>query len=153
MKQKLSLVMLRNMDRLRSQGVFVQGSWINKDILILKDTSTIHSVPRSPSSGDDHGFKSAADEGITDSFLNIELQNLAAQTHANANSRITNAKDLMGPAYQQRSGKVKPGTVIIKPKGLLKGRNPRAVSSKKKVEPCRYHNVKGKHGETGGNDD
>jgi len=42
-KYKLSLVMLRNMDRLRSQGTIVQGSWLNKEILTFKDSSTIHS--------------------------------------------------------------------------------------------------------------
>lgn len=37
-KFKLSLVMIRNIDRLRGQGVMVSGSWLNKKVLMINET-------------------------------------------------------------------------------------------------------------------
>ena len=37
-KFKLSLVMIRNIDRLRAQGVMVSGSWLNKKVLMINET-------------------------------------------------------------------------------------------------------------------
>lgn len=38
LKYKLSLIMMRNIDLIRAKGVFVQGSWLNKKILMFKET-------------------------------------------------------------------------------------------------------------------
>ena len=37
LKFKLSLIMLRNIDRLRTSGTMVQGMWLNKDVLMLDE--------------------------------------------------------------------------------------------------------------------
>jgi hypothetical protein len=37
-KFKLSLVMIRNLDILRGQGVIPQSSWINKNVLMINET-------------------------------------------------------------------------------------------------------------------
>jgi hypothetical protein len=37
-KFKLSLIMIRNMDKLREKGIQVQGSWFNKNVLMLNET-------------------------------------------------------------------------------------------------------------------
>jgi hypothetical protein len=37
-KFKLSLIMLRNIDKLRSSGIMVQGNWLNRDVLMLNET-------------------------------------------------------------------------------------------------------------------
>lgn len=38
LKFKLSLVMIRNIDILRSKGILVQGNWLNKNVLMLNET-------------------------------------------------------------------------------------------------------------------
>jgi len=38
MKFKLSLIMMRNIERLRQLGVMVQGNWFNKNVLMFKET-------------------------------------------------------------------------------------------------------------------
>jgi len=94
-KYKLSMVMLRNMDRLRSQGVIVQGSWLNKEILTFKEAG-VHSDVHSPKSNDPFcELKSGKDEA--ESIFNIELSNIAASTHLAG--KVTNSRDLMGSAY------------------------------------------------------
>ena len=42
MKFQLSLVMIRNIDLLRAEGVMVKGNWFNKHVLMLNET--IHST-------------------------------------------------------------------------------------------------------------
>lgn len=42
MKFQLSLVMIRNIDLLRAQGVMVRGTWFNRHVLMLNET--IHST-------------------------------------------------------------------------------------------------------------
>jgi hypothetical protein len=37
-KFRLSLMMIRNIDRLRKQGTMVNPEWLNKDVLMLKET-------------------------------------------------------------------------------------------------------------------
>jgi hypothetical protein len=77
MKFKLSLIMIRNIDGLRSKGIMVQGSQLNKDVLMLDETinSTIHSRVQSPDSIDVKDDKSDATD---DSIFNIELSNIAS---------------------------------------------------------------------------
>lgn len=36
LKFQLSLIMIRNIDKLRSEGTMVQGSWLNKNVLMLE---------------------------------------------------------------------------------------------------------------------
>lgn len=77
MKFKLSLIMIRNIDGLRSKGIMVQGSQLNKDVLMLNETinSTINSRAMSPNSlEEDNDNKSDATD---DSIFNIELSNVA----------------------------------------------------------------------------
>ena len=77
MKFKLSLIMIRNIDGLRSKGIMVQGSQLNKDVLMLNETinSTINSRAMSPNRlEDDNDNKSDATD---DSIFNIELSNVA----------------------------------------------------------------------------
>lgn len=35
---KLSLIMLRNIEKLRMQGVMVKGAWLNKEVLMMNET-------------------------------------------------------------------------------------------------------------------
>jgi len=88
MKFKLSLIMIRNIDRLRSQGVLVSGSWLNKNVLMLNETinSTIQSKGVTPSSAG--GNLRSIDDA--DSIFNIELSKI---------EKVSNAKDLMSSTY------------------------------------------------------
>ena len=70
--------MLRNIERLRGQGIMVSGAWFNKDVLMLNET--IKSQAHSPTSGDRSGLA-----GDDDSIFNIELYNLG---------KVKNVKDL-----------------------------------------------------------
>ena len=75
-KFKLSLIMIRNIDSLRAKGIFIQGSQLNKDVLMLDETinSTINSRAMSPASNEVKDNKSDATD---DSIFNIELSNIA----------------------------------------------------------------------------
>lgn len=68
-KFKISLIMIRNIDKLREKGILVQGSWFNKNVLMLNETinSTMNaSRINSPEANSDG-----------DSIFNIELSNQA----------------------------------------------------------------------------
>lgn len=81
--------MIRNIDRLRAQGILVSGSWLNKNVLMLNEAinSTIQSKGMSPSSGG--GNPRSLDDA--DSIFNIELSKI---------EKVSNAKDLMSATYQ-----------------------------------------------------
>jgi hypothetical protein len=71
-KFKLSLLMIRNIDKLREQGVLVQEPWINKNVLMLNETinSTMDaSRAQSPNT--------RAENSDNDSIFNIELSSKA----------------------------------------------------------------------------
>ena len=63
--------MIRNMDKLREKGIFVQGSWLNKKVLMLDETIT---STMNPTRVHSPGEKENSDG---DSIFNIELSNQA----------------------------------------------------------------------------
>jgi hypothetical protein len=69
-KFKLSLIMIRNIDKLRAAGIFVQGSWFNKNVLMLNETINSTINPSRVASPDQD--RAQSDE---DSIFNIELSN------------------------------------------------------------------------------
>lgn len=88
--------MIRNIDRLRSKGIMVQGSQLNKDVLMLQETinSTINSRKLSPDSIGENDDKS---EATDDSIFNIELSNIAQTMNKEINQAenvIPKAKDV-----------------------------------------------------------
>lgn len=88
LKFKLSLIMIRNIDKLRSQGTMVQGSWLNKGVLMLDETITSAAQSRMMSPKSQVSMeKSHKKEAGMDSIFNIELSN------------VTKAKDLMSSTY------------------------------------------------------
>ena len=107
--------MIRNIDRLRAQGILVSGSWLNKNVLMLNEAinSTIQSKGMSPSSGG--GNPRSLDDA--DSIFNIELSKI---------EKVSNAKDLMSTTYQ--TGRRPKTTVVARG---LKARTKSATLKKK----------------------
>lgn len=67
-KFKLSLIMIRNIDKLRNDGIFVQGPWFNKHVLMLNETINSTLNPSRVTSPDQA-------QSDNDSIFNIELTN------------------------------------------------------------------------------
>jgi len=82
--------MIRNIDKLRSQGTMVMGKWLNKDVLMIEETinSAANSKLASPKSQKSIEMRPGkSQQEAMDSIFNIELSN------------ITKAKDLMSSSY------------------------------------------------------
>lgn len=79
--------MIRNMDKLREKGIQVQGSWFNKNVLMLNETinSTMNAT-RVGSPGEQENSDG-------DSIFNIELSNLALKQD------VKSSKKLMSSTY------------------------------------------------------
>ena len=105
--------MIRNMDKLREKGILVQGSWFNKNVLMLNETinSTMNAT-RVNSPGEQENSDG-------DSIFNIELSNLALKQD------VKSSKKLMSSTYQAKSNKKE-----LKPKGLVNKSKARVPSSK-----------------------
>lgn len=113
-KFKLSLLMIRNIDKLRENGILVHNAWINRNILMLNETinSTLGaSRVNSP------GNKEENSDG--DSIFNIELSNQALK------QEVKSSKKLMSATYQTKSSKKS-----VVPKGLVNKQKARPPSTK-----------------------
>ena len=80
LKFKMSLIMLRNIDKLRSSGVMVQGPWLNRDILMVDEAiqASKQKDGDRPEVTDYGSMKSPGklDPNLEDSIFNIELNDL-----------------------------------------------------------------------------
>lgn len=75
MKFKLNLIMMRNIERLREQGIMVSGTWLNKHVLMFKET-----IQRGGIGGNVVKEGSEArpnNQSDNESLFNIELGDLA----------------------------------------------------------------------------
>lgn len=80
--------MIRNIDKLREQGILVQGNWLNKNVLMLNETIT---STMGASRVNSPGEKEENSDG--DSIFNIELSNQALKQD------VKTSKKLMSSTY------------------------------------------------------
>ena len=80
--------MIRNMDKLREKGILVQGSWFNKNVLMLNET--INSTMNASRVASPEEREKSDGE---DSIFNIELTNQALQ------QEVKSSKQLMSSTY------------------------------------------------------
>lgn len=143
LKFRLSLIMIRNIDKLRSQGTMVQGAWLNKNVLMLEETITSAAQSRmlSPKSQISLAKSHKKEEGM-DSIFNIELsdvtkaKDLMSSTYLTTNQPTTNISSMQ--TRDNSKSHFRPVQVI--PKGQVKTMKPTA--RKKGPIKCNFHELK-----------
>lgn len=112
-KFKLSLIMMRNIERLRQQGVFVSGSWFNRHVLMFKETIQSHFAKVSNIQIMKEGSELRGNNfSDNDSIFNIELGDMAIENLQNQidllNSSVLNNRAKKQDTISAKYKKVAP---------------------------------------------